>query len=238
VLYLGGKGRLGPTIAKVILKATSERGVYFEPFLGGGSAFKHIAPHFGSVHVGDVHEDLVLMWRAAAEGWTPPSVVSELEYQKIRREPASALRGFIGFGCSFGGKWWGGYARSRCNGDDYYARHAYNSVNEIARLLPPHVEGTLRHRSFEDWTPFITTSAVVYADPPYARTTGYKAKFDSSVFWSVMRNWSDMGARVFVSEYEAPAGWSSIWSKEQRRKVSGGTGEMTKEHIFTRSRRG
>ena len=24
-----------------------------------------------------------------------------------------ALTGFVGFGCSFGGKWWGGYAKDK-----------------------------------------------------------------------------------------------------------------------------
>jgi hypothetical protein len=49
-----------------------------------------------------------------------------------------------------------------------------------------------------------------------------------------MDHWTDIGAHVFVSEYTAPPGWNPIWTKEQRRKVSGGTGDMTCEHLFRR----
>ena len=235
MLYMGGKGRLGRPLADVILASTTKRETYIEPFLGGGNLFKHLGSKFDTVHVGDVHEELMLMWCAAAGDWAPPDTVSEAEYKAVRASPASPLRGFVGFGCSFGGKWWGGYARSKCNGNDYYARHASKSVNEIARLLPPHVPGTLRRASYEEWTPLVTRETVVYADPPYANTTKYKGAFDHGEFWRRMGHWTDIGASVFVSEYNAPIGWSPIWTKEQRRKVSGGTGEMTCEHLFTRA---
>jgi DNA adenine methylase len=235
MLYMGGKGRLGRPLADVILASTVKRETYIEPFIGGGNLFKHLGPKFAAVHVGDVHEELMLMWGAAAGGWVPPDTVGEAEYKAVRASPASPLRGFVGFGCSFGGKWWGGYARSECNGNDYYARHAAKSVNEIARLLPPHVPGTLRRASYEEWTPLVTRETVVYADPPYANTTKYKGTFDHGEFWRMMGHWTDIGASVFVSEYTAPSGWAPIWSKEQRRKVSGGTGAMTYEHLFART---
>ena len=153
MLYMGGKGRLGGPLADVILSSTTRRETYIEPFLGGGNLFKHMGPKFGTVHIGDVHEELMLMWCAAAGGWSPPSVIDEIEYKAVRASPASPLRGFVGFGCSFGGKWWGGYARSACNGNDYYARHASKSVTEIASLMPPNVAGTMRRCSYEAWTP-------------------------------------------------------------------------------------
>ena len=234
MLYLGGKGRLGKPLAAYILGATKKRDVYIEPFIGGGNLFKHIATQFGTVYVGDIHEDLMLMWHAAASGWSPPSIVSESEYRAQRHAMASAERGFVGFGCSFGGKWWGGYARSKCNGDDYYARHASKSVTEIASLMPPNVAGTMRRCSYEAWTPVITDKCVIYADPPYAKTTGYKGGFEHSEFWRTMSHWVDIGATVFVSEYTAPLEWNAVWSKEQRRKVSGGTGEITRESLFMR----
>ena len=230
MLYMGGKGRIGKHIAKTILDYTDRRDHYYEICLGGGSSFAHLAQHFEHVHAGDVHEDLMLMWQAAAKGWIPPSSVSEEEYRNIRHTEPSALRGFIGFGCSFGGKWWGGFARSKQNGNDYYAKHASKSVIEIGALMHSR-SAELRIASFLDWAP--ESNAVVYADPPYRSTTAYKNKFDSDCFWLTMTEWATRGVRVFVSEYAAPSNWKSIWSKDQRRKVSGGTGSMTTEHLFT-----
>ena len=233
MLYMGGKGRIGKELASVILASNPSRKAYLEPFLGGGSTWKHLSPNFSTVFAGDSHEDLMLMWKAAAKGWEPPSVISEQDYRAIRKQTTpSALRGFVGFGCSFGGKWWGGYARSAANGNDYYARHAAKSVTEIAALLPPNRPGDLRHCSYREWTP--APGWIVYADPPYDKTTKYKGgNFDSVDFWDEMRKWNVLyGADVFVSEYSAPQGWEAIWEKQQRRKVSGGTGAMTTEKLF------
>jgi DNA adenine methylase len=208
--------------------ATHRRNHYYEICLGGGKSIIHLAPHFKHVHAGDVHEDLMLMWQAAANGWIPPSMVSEEEYQRIRREPASALRGFAGFGCSFGGKWWGGYARNKTRRN--YAQSASKQVQTIASLMKS-CDVELRIASFQDWKP--EPDSVVYADPPYRGTTAYHNKFNSDFFWKTMEEWSRQGVQVFVSEYTAPPHWKSIWTMNKRRTVSGGTGSMTTEHLFT-----
>lgn len=230
MLYLGGKGRIGKEVAATILASTRKRGRYVEPFLGGGSAFKSISPHFDSVCASDSHIDLMLMWMDAANGWIPPEEMSEDIYRSLRLERPSALRGIAGFGSSFGGKWWGGYARSSSNPPGYYARHAANSVLEISRLMPPNKAGELRCCDYSDWD--IDEGTVVYADPPYANTTKYKETFNSVEFWARMEEWARIGADVFVSEYAAPESWRQIWQKDQARKVSGGTGEMTTERLF------
>lgn len=56
---------------------------------------------------------------------------------------------------------------------------------------------------------------VVYCDPPYADTNQYKAgDFDSAAFWEWVRT---RDYPVYVSEYQAPEDFVSIWSKEKRR---------------------
>ena len=237
MLYLGGKGRNGRAIADVILARTEKRGRLIEPFIGGASVTKFLAPEFQDVLVGDIHEDLILMWKAAARGWGPPSRVSEEEYAAARKSPPSALRGFIGFGCSYGGKWWGGYARNKVSGSgerahpDYYARLASRDVQEVGRTL---ANATIVARPYDEWD--VTAATVIYADPPYAGTTRYCCgAFDSQRFWQIANLWSDAGAAVFVSEYRAPVGWTPIWTKSQPRKVSGGSGDMTTERLFIRA---
>jgi DNA adenine methylase len=55
---------------------------------------------------------------------------------------------------------------------------------------------------------------VIYCDPPYAGTTGYRgggvSAFDHARFWYLCRRWVDCGARVFVSEYRVPVVHSVI----------------------------
>lgn len=226
--YMGGKHRIGKHIAKAILAYTNKREHYYEVCLGGGKSIVHLAPHFRHVHAGDVHEDLMLMWKEAANGWVPPSSITEDDYRRLRRESPSALRGFVGFGCSFGGKWWGGFARNKERRN--YAEAASKSVQSIGSLLKS-CNVDLRIASFHDWIP--EQNAVVYADPPYFGTTKYSVPFDHELFWKTMNEWSNRGVSVFVSEYVAPSNWKSIWTMNKRRTVSGGTGSMTTEHLFT-----
>lgn len=71
----------------------------------------------------DKHPYLIAMWQGLQQGWVPPDVITEDEYKYIRdhKDEKPALTGFVGFGCSFGGKWFGGLARNK-KGDNYCAR--------------------------------------------------------------------------------------------------------------------
>lgn len=238
MLYLGGKGRLGSKIATAILADTPRRDVYVEPFLGGGSAYRHLGAHFRSPHVGDTHEDLMLMWQAAARGWVPPVSISEGAFNELRHSPPSALRGFAGFACAYGGKWYGCYARPRgdrpCREDpDYYAALGSRDVAEIGLLLSR--AARIERASYESWASVMSDRPVVYADPPYRGVYSYGAAFDSDTFWEVMAAWADAGASVYVSEYQAPPGWRIIWTRGQRLKCRNGTGATTEERLFTRA---
>lgn len=54
---------------------------------------------------------------------------------------------------------------------------------------------------------------VVYCDPPYAGTAGYGREFDHEAFWQWCRT---RDFPVYVSEYQAPEDFISIWCKEKR----------------------
>ena len=72
----------------------------------------------------------------------------------------------------------------------------------------------------EDYTSLaIPTESVVYCDPPYADTTGYKDSFDSSRLWDWVREISKNNT-VYVSEYNAPADFECIWEKQTKSSLS------------------
>lgn len=54
---------------------------------------------------------------------------------------------------------------------------------------------------------------VVYCDPPYKNTGGYGIEFNTDAFWEWART---REYPVYVSEYQAPSDFVSIWSKEKR----------------------
>ena len=233
--YLGGKSKIASRIAAVILSTVQERDRYIETCVGGGAAFEVLAPHFARPCAGDVHPDLILMWQATARGWVPPTVVTEEQYRWLKDQPPSALRGFVGFGCSFAATWFGSYARpSASEADRNIAEEAFRSV---VRMRPVLERAEIRRCSYEQWD--VCKGDVVYCDPPYAGTTEYAGAggFDHARFWRVLDEWVEVGAHVFVSEYSAPKHWKSVGEATHQQHVAGGQNFVTTtERLFTRSR--
>lgn len=192
--YLGGKSRIAKQIAAYLKSVRQPGQLYIEPFCGACWVLQEMEnPRQAS----DVVEDLILLWQALQTDWQPPTQVSEDEYKALRGAAPSALRGFVGFGCSFGGKWFGGYARHYPVSN--YAATSARSVNKQRKLL---TGVNFCHQSYATLDPI---DALIYCDPPYADTTHYGAAkgFDSVVFWRVVRGWSQHNI-VIVSEYKAP----------------------------------
>jgi DNA adenine methylase len=137
------------------------------------------------------------MWMAVQRGWVPPGTVTEAEYQRIKADPGSgpALRAFVAFAGSWGGKEWGGYARGEGrNFIDEGRRHVLKQA--------PLLQGVqLTALSYDQMD--IPFGSVIYCDPPYAGTTKYKEGIDHAAFWEWVRRQSASN-QVFVSEFTAP----------------------------------
>ena len=162
----------------------------------------------------DANPWLMCMWQAVMDGWTPPDAVTEEQYADLKaRKPLEPITAFVGFGCSFGGKWFGGYAR-----DGRGHNYAGIAARSVAKKAAGFGAATLTCGPYDVVT--IPPNAVIYCDPPYAETTdGYAtARFDSELFWSRVRNAERNGHPVFVSEYTAPSDFDVV--AEFKKKVT------------------
>jgi len=198
--YLGGKFRIGREIVSVLKNLRKENQVYIEPFIGAGWTMIHMD---GKRKGFDIHPELISLWKALQNGWIPPNEISEIEYKNAKNgECKSYLKGFIGFGCSFSGKWFGGMARSK---NRNYALNAKNSLLKKVKLLQDVEFKCLDYKKVR------VRDSLIYCDPPYANTTEYKNQFDSKEFWNYMRRWRERNI-VVVSEYVAPSDFKCIAS--------------------------
>lgn len=198
--------------------------LFFEPFLGGANIITKLS---GRRCAADANKDLITMYEALQAGWVPPVAVSRSEYDAAKDLPegTSPLKAFVGFGCSFAGKWFGGYAKS---GSRNYALNAKNSLEKKRAGL---AGVKLFARKYEEFHP---KNAIIYCDPPYAGTTQYGAvgDFNSDVFWVIMREWSQANT-VLVSEYVAPSYCDVVWEKEVVTDIRGGDGRLARtEKLF------
>ncbi len=234
--YLGGKSRIAKRIAPHI--TNTGRSHYVEPFVGGLAVLAEVVHAFDGVVAADVHGDLIDMYRAIQQGWVPPSELSEDEYTRLRGEPPSPLRTFAGFGASFGGKWWGGYARSPSRPSQNYASQTRNSLLKAKQRGCFAATVEFVHKSvFEFDVPADVdlSDFVIYCDPPYAGTTKYAntGKFDHDAFWTTAKRWSNQGALVIISEYTAPYGATLIDSFNPQSSLKAASSDRVPERLFT-----
>ncbi len=229
--YMGSKARHAKEMLPIILADRKPGQWYVEPFVGGANMIDKV----DGLRIGnDAHPHLIALLDAVSKGWKPPENVSEDEYKIANKDRTiDPETGFIGFGCSYSGKWFGGYAR----GDDaqgvprnYAAESSRNLLKQAFGL-----SGVLfKCGSYLDL--FIPPASIIYCDPPYAGTTKYATGgFDHDMFW----NWCDAktldGHTVFVSEYSAPDGWMCVWEKTVNNTLTKDTGSKQGiERLFKR----
>lgn len=229
--YMGGKYVLAKSIVKAIMEDSPGREHWFEPFVGGGSVLQNAVLHYKKLTAMDAHEDLMLMWQAVNSGWEPPLFVSREEYQELRHAEPSALRGFAGFGASFGGKWFGGYGSSSAKGE--MCRIAHRSVVKQGVVFRSHRISFIRGEFGSHEPPKDST---VYCDPPYIGTTEYGTdNFDHGHFYKTLLEWSSLGCQVYVSEYTPPieVPYELIWSQKTRIILNRSDNRrVTTEHLY------
>jgi DNA adenine methylase len=194
--YLGGKSKTWKEISQYVKEVRRDGQEYIEPFVGGGWVLQGVQ---GKRSASDANQALITMYQALQSGWIPPAYVDKEQYEEVKalKNAHDPITAFIGFGCSFSGKWFGGYAR-----DSAGRNYASNAKNSLIRQLPLISDVSFSCKSYSEWSP---VGCIIYCDPPYANTTGYNAvgEFDSANFWQTMREWSESNT-VIVSEYEAP----------------------------------
>lgn len=231
--YVGSKERHAKEIIPIILEGRTEGQLYVEPFIGGASIISKVK---GNRIGADAHPFIVELWKAVRDGWIPPTSVSEEEYRQAKEtKELNALTAFIGFGCSYSGKWFGGYAR----GNDAKGQPR-NYADESCRAVLKKAKGLegcdLRNCTYSDLD--IPENSIIYCDPPYAGTTKYSTgNFNSEEFWEWANSKVQQGHKVFVSEYTAPTDWECVWSKQVNNTLAKHTGsKQGVEKLFTKKK--
>ena len=225
--YMGGKSRISKQIAE-ILNSDIDKDTPFVSLFCGSCAIESKVQADVKI-LNDKHQYLIAMWQALQNGWMPPDVVTKEEYYRVKAnmDENPALTGFVGFGCSFGGKWWGGYAKDK-RGDDYCGQ----AKRGLLKDFPGVRSATFTCLDYHDVE--IPDGAVVYCDPPYVNTTGYTVgQFDTNEFWNYMRQLSKR-CDVYISEESAPDDFECIWSKEKVRTLekNDNVGRVKVEKLF------
>lgn len=231
--YMGGKSRVSKQIVEVINNAVYgwekqnlKQSGTSSAKLGGEELTTFVSLFCGSCSIeakvqaktkilNDKHSYLIAMWKGIQDGYELPDIITDADYKYIKnnKDEDPCLTGFVGFGCSFGGKWFGGLARNK-KGDNYCARANRSVHKDFEMGLKDAQFLCLDYKDVH-----IPDGSVVYCDPPYANTTGYTTgQFNHEEFWDYMRLISKKNL-VLISEQSAPDDFECVWEQEITRTL-------------------
>lgn len=152
-------------------------------------------PH-KELHISDYDSDLIILYNAVLNGWIPPDYISEEEYNNLKHANPSPERSLAAF-TSFAGKKWGGYMRDHKRDIDFFGCQKRSLLNRDLPALKQVT--TIKNQSYSNVNPI---NALIYADPPYIGTTGWK-EFNHCLFWEWAIEISKSN-ELYISSYEAP----------------------------------
>jgi DNA adenine methylase len=218
--YMGSKNRHAKKLLPIILKDQKPGQWYVEPFVGGANMIDKVD---GNRIGADIHPHLIVLLDAVANGWIPPENVTEEEYRQAQQiRTIDAQTGFIGFGASYSGKWFGGYARGN-NTNGTSRNYAAESCRNLLEQAPKIKSVAFICSPYDQLS--IPQNSIIYCDPPYEGTTKYATGgFDHAAFWHWCRVKVGQGHQVFVSEYNAPSDLVCVWEKKVNNTLTKDTG--------------
>jgi DNA adenine methylase len=217
VRYVGGKKKIANYMVDVIDQFRKPGQWVWEPFCGGLGVTGALSKH-GPVWATDACAPLIQLYQSVRQGWVPPSELSKEQWLAAKSLPDSdPMKAFCGFGCSYRGVWFSGYAGGYVGPSSRFGALAASEVVRKDAVVPAAV----------DLVDFLSVEPepqdfVLYCDPPYRGTVGYDAVggFDHDLFEWRVAQWS-AHVDVFVSEYAFPFG-EVVWSKSRARMLSAG----------------
>lgn len=222
--YMGSKNKVAKHLLPYVLKGRKDNQLYIEPFCGGCNMIDKVK---GRRLANDSNYYVIEMFKALQTGWVPPSEVSIELYNAIRQDKdafPAALVAFVGFNCSFGAKWFGGYAKNQ-GGRNYAAEGTRNLLKQLPNIKDVHFSNL----SYQEMV--IDEPATIYCDPPYLNTVKYKDDFNHEVFWQWVRDMSKVHD-VFVSEYQAPDDFKCIKEIVHSTTMNRNKKELRIERLF------
>lgn len=230
---MGSKNRIAKHLLPIMVEAADNAGIttWVEPFVGGGNMIDKVSNRFKRIGY-DFNEHVIYaMCDIRDRASELPESITEDYYQEIKGGEPKQFDSWLRFVASFGAKFDGGYARRKGSGITTFVAPAKRN----ALKQSPKIQGVeFIHSDYKDLD---INNSLIYCDPPYQSTTGYKTGgFNHKEFFDWCRLMATKGNLVFVSEYNAPDDFECVWQGEQKTNFSSGRKKATHnavEKLFT-----
>ena len=221
--YMGGKTRIAKEILPLILADRKEGQYFVEPFCGGCNVTDKV---LGNRIANDYNKYLIAMFEGLVSGEKYPEQIDRELYSDVRTCFRSGsdkydigFMGWVGFMASYNGRFFdGGYSGSNVISKGMPRNYISEAIRSITRQLPK-LQG-VEFRSGDYKNLQIPEESIIYCDPPYMNTKGYTVGLDYDEFWQWCRERVYDGHKVYISEYQAPDDFITIWEKSVQNCLS------------------
>ena len=237
MVYMGSKDRTAKYLIPIMNKIIKDNNIdyFFDMCVGGGNLSANKKHHLDVKNIIGVDNNkyLIALLKKVQEKDFEFIWVSKEEYHKVKSNKNNYedwYVGYVGFLCSFAGKFFNGYTGINRNSKRTTSKKGYNNlINQKIRLN----KLNLFHKDiFNIDYNKLPKNSLLYFDPPYENTTKYHSKFDNRKFWELVNKLSK-DFIVLVSEFNAPNDYISIWSKEKVSRInSQNVYKKDMEHLF------
>lgn len=203
--YVGSKNRICKYIVPIIQnEITNETKGYLEPFVGGANVIDKIKCRN---KIGcDINKYLISLLRVVRDNpQLLPKTITESMYYNVKNHKEQYddwYVGLVGFCATYGSKWFGGYARGTKSDGATKRDMANEAIRNLLKQSNSLKGCKFKCLSYLD-IPKNLSGYVIYCDPPYRGTTGYKDGINYKQFYKWCREMSKRNT-VFVSEYDMP----------------------------------
>ena len=228
--YLGGKIRLSKYIVPIIENYINENTLFIDLFCGGCNVSDKITKT-KNIICNDHNKYLIEMWKyLISTKYTTELNYSKEEYDEVknnRSEYEDWYVGLIGFHYSYGGKFFGGYARSR------YSDHIERSINKTIKQSETLKDFMFTNKDYKEYS--CVKNAVIYCDPPYKNSTQRSTKYNSDFNYEEFYDWCREMSRcnvVIISEKYMPDDFDIIWEKEHNSNMSYNSATKSNEKLY------
>ena len=202
--YMGSKNRIAKYLLPIMLEEAEKQGItkWVEPFVGGGGMIDKVPDSFERIGYDLNPHTIQAMLDIRDISDKLPETVTEEEYKSYKGLPPQSITSWVRFECSFGNKFENGYARNK-QGYNYAGIGFRSALRQSPKIQNVHfVCDSHENLDFEN--------CLIYCDPPYQGTTGYKTgAFDHDKFFDWCREQAKKNV-VFVSEYNAPEDFECV----------------------------
>lgn len=231
--YLGSKTRIAKEILPIILADRKEGQYFVEPFCGGCNVTSNVS---GNRIANDSNEYLIAMFIGLLSGENYPEQISPELYNDVKRcfragsgKYDPGFMGWVGFMASYRGTFFRDYSGAIVTAKGEPRDYISEAVRGIAKQIPNLQGVEFRFGDYKNL--HIPEESIIYCDPPYMNTAEYRRGLNHDEFWQWCRERVYDGHKVYVSKYQAPDDFITIWEKPLRNNMSSDKRKAT-EKLF------